>query len=73
MQAVVEVFTEAPLTDFHQGVTVGCTDKADVDLFMLGAADFGKGPGLDEAQQFGLQVEVHLADFIEEQGAAISL
>ena len=73
MQAVVEVFAEAAFADFHQRVAVGRADEADVDLFLLGAADLGKGPGLDETQQFGLQVQVHLADFIEEQGAAIGL
>ena len=42
---------------------------------MLGftGADLLEAVGLDQAQQFGLQVQVHFADFIEEQRSAIGL
>ncbi len=52
-------------------VAVRGGDDADVDLDRLGAADAVDLALLDGAQQLGLQARIHLADFVEQQRAAI--
>lgn len=71
VQPVVKVLAEAALLDLAQRVAVGSTQDAQVDLVQLGAADLLEGAGLDEAEQLGLKPRLHLADLVQEQGAAI--
>src|SRR3546814_4923393 len=49
------------------------SDLTDVHLDRLGATDAVDHPLLDRAQQLGLQADIHLADFVEQQGAAVGL
>ena len=51
-------------------VAVRGGDDADIDRHRLGAADAVDDALLDRAQQFGLQADVHLGDFVEQQRAA---
>ena len=71
MQAIVEILPEASGLDLGQRIPVGGTDKPHIDRFQPTATDPLKAAGLDEAQQLALQIQLHLADFIEEQGSAI--
>src|SRR5205823_5341361 len=54
-------------------VAVGGGDDADVDLGHRFGAERLNFAIFDGAQDFGLDLERHLADFIEEEGAAVSL
>ena len=60
-----------PSLDRFVEVAVGGGDDADIDLDRLGAADAVDLALLDGAQQLGLQADVHLADFVEQQRAAV--
>ncbi len=71
VQTVVKILTKTPRLDLHQGIPVGGADEAHVHRLHLAAADPLQGTGLDEAQQLALQVEIHLADLVEEQGATV--
>ena len=73
MQAVEQVFPKIPLGDLFEGVFVGRADHPDIHRFQGTAADLLETAGLDETQQFGLQVDIHLAYFIEEKSAAVGL
>ena len=46
-------------------------DQADRDLLLFGAADPGERLGLEHAEHPGLGGQRHLADLVEEQGAAV--
>ena len=72
VQAVVKIFTKTPRLHFYQRIPVGGADEAHIHRLQLAAADPLQGAGLDEAQQLALQVEIHLADLVQEQGSAIS-
>ena len=71
IQAIEQVFAERAVLDGFRQVAVGGGDDADVDLDRLGAADPVDLALLDGAQQLGLQARVHLADFVQQQRAAI--
>ena len=71
MQPVVEILAKTPRLHLQQGIAVGGADEAHVDRLQLAAADPLQGAGLDEAQQLALQVQIHLADLVQKQGAAI--
>ena len=73
VQAVEQVLAERPVAHGLGQVAVGGGQDADVDLHRLGAADPVDLALLDGAQQLGLQAAVHLADFVEQQGAAVGL
>ena len=73
MQAVEQVLAEAAGIDLGLRVAVGGADDADVDRRRLVLADPLDRAGLQEAQHLGLQAKIHLADFVEEQRAAIGL
>ena len=59
--------------DFLAQLAVGGADQRNVDLDVARAAQRRHAAFLQHAQQAGLQVERHVADFIEEQGAAVRL
>ena len=46
-------------------IAVGCGQETNVDFDRLAAADPVDFAFLDGAQQFGLQANIHLADFVE--------
>ncbi len=69
--AVVEILAKAPLGHRASKLAVRGAEDADVDGDLRRAAEAGDGPRLEHAQQLGLQVQRHLADLVEEQGAAV--
>ena len=71
VQAIEKVFAERAVLDRFGEVAVGGGDDADVHLDRLGAADAVDFAFLNGAQQLGLQARIHLADFVEQQRAAI--
>ena len=71
VQPIEQVFAEGAALGRFGEVAVRGRDDADVDLDRLGAADAVDLAFLDGAQQLGLQARVHLADFVEQQRAAI--
>ncbi len=70
-QAVEEVLAEPPLGDLAFEVAVGGGDDAHVHLALDGGADRADLPLLQRAQQLRLDGQRHLADLVEEQGAAV--
>ncbi|MNN70613.1 hypothetical protein D3C81_1864810 [compost metagenome] len=60
---------------FHQTleVAVGGADQRDVDVLLFAGAQWRDLAILQHPQQSGLQGQGHVADFIEEQGAAMGL
>ena len=67
VQPVVEVLAELSLADPVEQVAVGRRHDAHVDLDPLGATDSLDSPLLQEAQDLGLEDDVHLADFVQEE------
>ena len=57
--------------DLGQRITVGRTDKPCVGAHDLASADASVFTGLQDTQEFCLQAGRQLADFIQEQGAAV--
>jgi hypothetical protein len=53
------------------GILVRRRQDAHVDLDRLGRADPVKHPLLEEAQQLGLQAQVHFGDLVEEERALV--
>ncbi|MDT4788423.1 hypothetical protein FQZ97_208050 [compost metagenome] len=70
-QPVVEVAAEAFGGDRGFQVDVGGGDDAHVHVHRFGAAQPLDAAGFQEAKQAGLAFDRHVADFIEEQGAAL--
>ena len=70
-QAIEQVLAEAPFLDQRAQVAVGGGDDAHVDLVRLRAAQRAHLAFLQHAQQLGLQRQRHVADLVEEQGAAV--
>ncbi len=73
VEAVEQILAEGAARHALGHVAVGGGDDADVDLDRLGAADAVDLALLDGAQELGLEMERHLGDFVEQQGAAIGL
>ena len=73
VQAVEEVLAEAVLADGLDDVAVGGGDQADLDAQLLVAAHAGEAAVLEEAEQLGLEGTAHVANFIQEDGAAVGL
>ena len=71
MKAIIEVLAEAAGPHLGHRVAIGGADEAHIHRLQLGAADPREGAGLDEAKQLRLQPRVHLADFVEEERAAV--
>ena len=71
VEAVVQVLAEAPLGDGPLEVLVGGGDDADVDLDVAAGAEAGELAVLQDVQELGLQRQGHLADLVEEDGAAV--
>jgi len=71
VEAIVEILAEAAGAHFALEIAVGGGQHTRVDLARLGLADQGDLPLLQDAQQLDLHRLRGLADFIEEDGAAI--
>jgi hypothetical protein len=71
IESPVEVFAEAALIDLLFEIAVGGGDDAQVDFAFAVLADATNGSFLQNAQQFGLKGERHLADLIEEDRSTI--
>jgi hypothetical protein len=72
-EAVIEVFAERTGGDHRHQIAVGGRDDPAIERDFLGPADAADTPGLQRAQQAGLRLERHVADFVEKQGAARGL
>ena len=73
VQAVIEVFAELLLLDHFAQVAVGGNDQRDVDRDSPLAVERRDAALLQHLQQPGLQRQRHVADFVEEQRAAVGL
>ncbi|MDT4824412.1 hypothetical protein FQZ97_576590 [compost metagenome] len=71
VEAVIEVFAEAAGLDHLLEVLVGGGDDAHIDVLRLVAAHALEGALLQHAQQLDLHRQRHVADLVEEQGAAV--
>ena len=72
-EAVVEVGAERFLVGHGFEVAMSGGDEADVGADGLVSTDAFEGLFLEESEDFGLEGEGHVADFVEEDGAAIAL
>ena len=70
-EPVVQVAPERPLVDHRVEVAVGGGNDADVDASGERAAETFELPFLQHAQQLGLELERHVADFVEEERAPV--
>ena len=73
IEAVEQVFAESTCADFHGEVFMGGGDDAHVGVEGFIGSDSGKRAILEDAQQFDLDREGHIADFVEEKSAAVGL
>ena len=71
VEAVVEVLAKGPLGDRLFEVLVGGGDDADVDLDVAVGAQPRELVVLEHLQELGLERQGHLADLVEEHGAAV--
>ncbi len=71
VQAKVEVFAECAGGHHFRQVAVGGGDDSDIDLASSGAAQRFELAFLQHAEEFGLEFQRQLADFVEEDGAAV--
>ncbi len=70
-QAVIEVLAKLAGAALVVEILVGGGDDAHVDADGLGVAQARDGAFLQRAQQLGLQLERHLVDLVEKDGAAV--
>ena len=73
MEPVIEVLPEPALHHFLPWIAVGRAHETDIHFPVFGRADRLHHPGLNEAEQLGLEIQVHLTDLIKKQGAFVSL
>ena len=73
VEPVIQVFAEQAFGDAFAQVAVGGADELDIDGDRFAAAERRHHAFLEHAQQARLQRERHVADFIEEQRAAVGL
>src|SRR5882724_1313840 len=71
IEAVVEIHSEQLLGDQTGEVLIGCGHHAHVDMTGMRAAQSFELLLLQDAQQLRLQLKRNIADFIQEQRAAI--
>ena len=73
IEPIIEILTEPVFLDQPRQVLVGGGDDADIDADRLRPADRGHFARLEHAEQPCLRLHRHVADFIQEQGAALRL
>ena len=71
VETVEEVFAEVAAGDLFFEVFVGGGDDADIDVDGVGGADGEETLLVERAKNLGLRLEAHVADFVEEEGAAV--
>ena len=71
VQAVEQILAEPSCAHLLHGVAIRRAHDSHVHGFDLGSADAHERARLHEAQQLGLQIDVHLADFVQEQCAVV--
>src|SRR3546814_56061 len=71
LQPVIEVVAKAPLLHIAIENAVGGADEAHVDLHVADPADRAEALVVQQGQQLGLNHVVELAQFVEENGAAV--
>ena len=72
-QAVVEVLAEIAFGNLRRKVLVGRGEHADIHFDVLVAAHAGEFLLLQDTQHLGLGGQAHIADFVQEEGAAVRL
>ena len=73
VEAEEEILAEAPGRDLLAEILVGRGEHAHVDVDDVLAADAADLARLQRAQHLGLRDEIHVADLVEEQRAAVRL
>ncbi len=73
LEPVVEVFAEVAGEHHHLEIAVGGREDADVHRLTPVAAELRELAVLEDVEQLGLEGRLHLADFVEEQRAAVRL
>jgi hypothetical protein len=73
VQAVVEVLAELARLHHRRQIAVGRRDQPHVDAQRARAAEPLELVLLEHAQDLGLRARAHVADFVEEQRAAVGL
>jgi len=71
VEPVEQVLAEFPVTDCVPELGVGGGDDPNVDIEGGGLAERRNFPVIEETEQFGLEIEAHLAHLVEEERAAI--
>ena len=71
VEAIVEIAAELLVGDHLREIAVGCRDEPDVDADGAGAAQPLELLLLQHTQELRLQLERDVADFVEEQRAAV--
>ncbi len=73
VDAIVQIFAEFAVGHHLRQIAIGREQHARVDLFFTAAADGTHLALLQDAQQASLHLERHLADFVEQEGAALAI
>src|SRR5581483_4675601 len=73
VEAIIEVLTEAALADQIGQVLIRRADDADIHPLPAHAAERIHRVILEDTEEFDLSGQAHLADFVEEQRAAVRL
>ena len=71
IQAIIKVLTKALLPHFTREIAIGCGNQADIHGFFLDSTQPAKSLVFNYLEQFGLNVDFHFADFIQEERAAV--
>jgi hypothetical protein len=71
VQPVEEVLAKVAARDLLFQVFIGRGDHPHIDLHRTGRANRREAAFIQRAQHFGLHLEAHVADFIEEERAAV--
>src|SRR3984885_16202162 len=71
VETIEEVFAEVAASDLIFEVFVGCGDNPNVNVDRVRCANREKALFVESAQDFGLGLETHVADFVEEEGSTV--
>src|SRR5205823_11651805 len=71
VQTVIEIFAQLAGGDRLPQPNIGRRDNPDIDLDRPASADAQDLPLLQKAQQEALQIDRHVADLVEKEGAAL--
>ncbi len=73
VEAIKKVFAKVSLRDFFFQIFIGRSNHSHIDCNRIVASYWNKALLFQRAQNFGLRLETHVADFIEKQSSPISL